>query len=157
MVSTREGPAYVVAPPSVHPDGDGYHWIAAPVDTAVRECPASLIDLLLRDEDESPGRRVGAMIADETSGIGARILGAECSRIAGTPEGQRNHVAFARAAAVGNLVAGGLIALADAAERLATAARESGLSSFEAEQVVMNGLERGIQTPRLIGDAERVS
>ncbi|HEX3332578.1 MAG TPA: bifunctional DNA primase/polymerase [Gaiellales bacterium] len=156
-VDTRATGGYVVAPPSVHPDGDGYHWVIAPVDTAVRECPAWLIDLLLRDDDESPGRRVAAMIADETSGIGSRILAAECARIAATPEGQRNHVAFARSAAVGNLVAGGLIALADAAARLTAAARESGLNTFEAEQAVMNGLERGIQTPRLIGDAERVS
>jgi hypothetical protein len=55
---------------------------------------------------------------------------------------------FARAAAIGNLVAGGCIVAGVAAAALIDAAQACGLPPGEAETVVLNGLEHGLQTPR---------
>jgi Bifunctional DNA primase/polymerase, N-terminal len=149
-VDTRCEGGYVVAPPSVHPDGGEYHWLAAPVDTPIAAAPAWLVELLTAGRELPPRPLAAPRVAIRSDDVGLRILAEECDRVAATPAGQRNQTAFARAAAIGNLVAGGCIVAAVAAAALIEAAQASGLSVYEAEMVVMNGLEHGAQTPRAL-------
>ncbi len=152
-VDTRADGGYGVAPPSIHPDsGQPYNWVVSPAEEPLAAAPEWLIELLLRDADEPLGAHAPFKAARATAPLGARILGEECARISTAPEGERNHTAFARCAAIGNLVAGGLILLAEATERLTHAAEHAGLGAAEAEAVVVNGLTRGLATPRLVGD-----
>jgi hypothetical protein len=149
-IDTRCEGGYVVAPPSLHPAGEEYHWLAAPVDLAVAAAPRWLIDLLVGDQ-ALPARPLAApRVAARSDDVGLRILAEECERVAATPPGSRNETTFARAAAIGNLVAGGCILLSVAAAALTEAAQASGLSAVEAETVVLNGLEHGAQTPRAL-------
>jgi hypothetical protein len=49
---------YVVAPPSIHPDGSVYRWKLAPEDTALAELPAGWVELLRRPAGgEEPAAR----------------------------------------------------------------------------------------------------
>jgi Bifunctional DNA primase/polymerase, N-terminal len=151
-VDTRGDGGYVVAPPSVHPDSRApYRWIVSPDEEAPAPAPEWIVDLLLHDPGEHFGERAPFKTAEATSAVGARILDEECARIEAAPDGERNHTAFARSAAVGNLVAGGVIVAADATDRLIRAAETAGLPSFEARTVVINGLTRGFSTPRAVG------
>jgi hypothetical protein len=139
---------YVIAPPSEHPSGYRYAWVRHPSDAAIRPIPAPLLDLLLPKTRRLP--TASPRIAESSTSLAVRILDEECRRIAGAVVGTRNQTAFAASAAVGNLVAGGELVLAEAARSLLEAALGCGLPQREAENVVANGLEVGLTTPRTL-------
>ena len=138
----------MICPRSVHPETRRhYEWVVGPCEAAIAPIPEQLLHLLQPPAYE---RRPCASIrlAGSSQDVALRILAEERDRIAGAGVGTRNMTSFARAAAVGNLVAGGEIILAVAAHALLEAAMASGLPHCEAERVIANGLEEGIATPR---------
>jgi hypothetical protein len=139
---------YVIAPPSEHPSGCRYEWVRHPSDAFVKRIPAPLLDLLLPKARRLPP--APPRIAASSTSLALRILDEECRRIAGAVVGTRNQTAFAASAAVGNLVAGGELVLSAAARALLEAALGCGLPQREAENVVANGLEVGLATPRML-------
>lgn len=139
---------YVIAPPSEHPSGSRYAWVRPPSDASIKPIPAPLLDLLLPKARRLPG--APPRVAASSTSLALRILDEECRRIAGAVVGTRNQTTFAASAAVGNLVAGGELVLAVAARALLEAALACGLPQREAENVVANGLEVGLTTPRTL-------
>lgn len=145
-VDVRGEGGYVIAPGSHHRDtGRPYRWILSPDHAGIVETPTWLIDLLIPKPARTHARY---RIVGSPDSVALRVLRDECQRVAGTPPGARNQTAFARSAAIGNLVAGGELDLADAAYALVDAAVSAGLHRDEAEQVVIRGLDCGIKTPR---------
>lgn len=45
---------YVVAPPSLHPNGKHYEWVNSPLTCAVAEAPQNLLDALQKSQDSRP-------------------------------------------------------------------------------------------------------
>jgi Bifunctional DNA primase/polymerase, N-terminal len=144
-IDTRGRGGYVIAPPSIHPSGTPYRWAR---QAPLADLPEWARGLVAPPPDPAPGPRAPVRIADQTGDVGLRILAEECDRVAAAGAGTRNMTAFTRAAAIGNLVAGGDITLPLAAEALIDAAVAAGLPRPEAVAAVTNGLAHGISTPR---------
>jgi hypothetical protein len=153
-IDTRGERGYVICPPSIHRDtGQPYQWIVSPGDGLVAAIPKRLLERLVDAAGQlKPSRSARPKIVMATcSGRAAlRVLAAECERIATAIPGMRNHTAFQASAAIGNLVAAGELVFHVAADALRDAALASGLPLTEAETVVLNGLRRGMTTPRAI-------
>lgn len=72
-VDVRAPGGYVVAPPSIHPNGEAYRWIVPLEPGAVTECPEWLLARLTEDRSPGPSQQ------PSRPGLGARI-----------PQGRRN-------------------------------------------------------------------
>jgi hypothetical protein len=83
----------------------------------------------------------------------AAYLGGIVRGLAGAAEGGRNQAAFRAGAALGGLAAAGDVAVADWRGELVQAAMNAGLDRREAEEVIDNGVRRGLEDgPKLLAD-----
>lgn len=78
----------------------------------------------------------------------AAALAGECRTVAATPEGSRNHQLNISAFKIGQLVGGGHLDEAEAADQLENAGLAAGLSRSEVEATVRSGLNAGQREPR---------
>lgn len=152
----RADGGYVVLPPSIHPDtGTPYRW---QMDrTEILEAPAWLLDLLDPPKVErapvqaAPEERQAQTVptAEGLERYAAKALQNAAERIAGAPEGDRHGAIFRQAAALGELVAGGVIDEADAVRVCVDAGLALGKSRGEVERTVRDGIEKGKLQPRV--------
>lgn len=138
---------YVVAPPSLHASGNRYRWIH-PWHPDAPHCPAALLSLLTTPPPLPPSLTPAAV--HHTGRYAAAALQGEVARVASAPAGQRNDTLFRSAAAIGELVAGGLLSPNEAVSALAAAAGTAGLGPAEAERTIRSGLRAGGQHPRRV-------
>ncbi len=136
---------YVVAPPSVRPDG-AYVWQPgrAPWELKVADLPEAWLALLRipRAEPAATACQLGANGA--TTPYGAAALASEAEVVAGTPEGGRNNRLSRASYAIGQLVQAGHVATADAVVTLDAAGAASGLSDpRERQATIRSGLSAG--------------
>jgi hypothetical protein len=166
-IDVRANGGYVCAPPSTHPNGNPYYWVSAPrslegkivapligwYEESLAPLPRWVLDALapkpVKGSRPAPARRRD----EREDGVALRILQEEYERVASAEKGTRHATTYARSAAIGNLVAGGVLRVALAAEWLIDAAVKSGLPQDEAEKTVLDGLEMGMTTPRTLGGA----
>lgn len=73
-IDVRSVGGYVVAPPSVHPDGDLYVWERSPWLSDLSECPVSLQDFFFGDVTEQ--RPAGALFNDNPDDTEDRLVSA---------------------------------------------------------------------------------
>lgn len=134
-VDWRGAGGYVVAPPSVHPNGGVYEWLNDPAEAALVPWPPQLVSLVL--PAPLPHRPRWAPKRWEGTGHGTPYgiagLEAEARELAGTGEGARNHQLFSSAVAVLELVAGGQVDEDVALLVLRHAAAHAGLGEAEVE------------------------
>lgn len=144
-LDVRGDGGYVVLPPSVHPSGELYRWADGPRDIA--EAPGWLLDLLDPPKSE---RMAGPIVGpvDVSDRYVAAVLRRAAEAIAGAGEGARHDAIFREAAAVGELVGGGVVGRAEAEAVLVGAAMAAGKSEREARRTVADGLAKGEQSPR---------
>jgi hypothetical protein len=152
-VDVRGDGGFVVAPGARLPDGRTY------------ECPdfdASKIPILpddlaaiLRAKPDSK-----AMAANDDAGhvtrYGEAALRAECAKVAGAANGERNNALNRAAFAIGQLVASGDVDEGLARARLEASAAACGLPSDEALRTIASGVESGKRTPRHVQLKARV-
>ncbi len=143
---------YVVAPPSVHPNGHRYEFAEKLSTTPLPMPPAWLLDLIGRSEDAPRVHSDSSGTIERVSRYGQAALNQECSRIAATQEGGRNDALNCAAFSIGQLVAGGELSLAESHAALAEAATSAGLPAHEVDKTLTNGLEAGMQVPRQAPD-----
>jgi hypothetical protein len=148
-IDTRGDGGYVVAPPSVHPDGGTYIWESTAEPAPL---PAWIASRLAKPE---PTRTAPPTIPDSSTPYGQRALEAEIHAVATAPEGTRNHRLNQAAFALGQLVAGGEVDDHDARMSLAAAARACGLPDREATTTIASGLNSGLVEPRSAPKTER--
>jgi hypothetical protein len=148
-IDTRGDGGYVVAPPSIHPDGGIYAWesTAAPV-----VLPEWIVAKLATAE-----RKTSTTLLDRSTPYGQRALEAEVHAVATAPEGTRNDRLNEAAFALGQLAASGEVDEHDAQVSLQAAARACGLSEREADQTIASGFGSGLSEPRKAPDNGRAT
>lgn len=145
-IDTRANGGYVVAPPSVTPEGV-YTWL----EGEIKPLPAPLLALLLPKSPEkradSPPQRPPAR--DRVPYVQA-ALDTELDRVRNAPPGTRNNSLNIAALSLGELVAAPWAGLrADKVESLLLdAALSCGLGEKEAAATIQSGMMKGIAQPR---------
>jgi hypothetical protein len=133
---------YVVAPPSIHPDGPVYRLVN---DEPIAEAPSWLLMLARKPKPSEPTVQSNApRPSSERSGAyGAAALRAEIEILANTPEGGRNHQLNRSAFSSFQLVAGGELKEGDVTEALIKACEKNGLLDEDGLRAVMATIRSG--------------
>jgi hypothetical protein len=95
------GPGYIVAPPSVHPDGGIYRWVMPPWRLEPQPAPDWTLEPLAV---ERPAIAPRYDTSDGHTRYGRAALIGLATEIAGAPQGQRNHTLYRGARRVLDLV-----------------------------------------------------
>ncbi len=131
------GPGYVVAPPSVHPNGSVYRWVMPPARLAPQTAPEWILETLGSIGPSVPpyDPRI-----DSHTPYGRTALLATIDEVAGAPEGARNQTLYARTRRVLDLIASGDLEEHNALEVLRMAADLTGLPEREIERTVASAI-----------------
>lgn len=144
-VDVRAAGGYVLGPGSVV-DGEPYTVLD---DTEPAPLPGWLADLADPPRPERP--REAALLRPrryDDAAYGEAALRGELDSMLAAYEGARNNTLFKSAANLGRLVAVGILSDTAVTDALAAAAREAGLSEWEATRTIASGLRAGVATPR---------
>lgn len=147
---TRLGPGldvrgdggYVVAPPSRHPSGRHYRWLARPVLAPLPDWLASLLA-----PEPAPVRRP-LPSARRAPGWAGAALGYEVDDVANATEGTRNAALNRAAFSLGQLVASAHLTLDEVEAALTAAGCAAGLGEAEVAATLASGLRAGLARPR---------
>jgi hypothetical protein len=174
-IDTRSTGGYVVAPPSIHPDGRVYTWAAgaSPRERTVAPAPEWLIELFA-PKKASPGAGAGAykpppaVATSDLDGTSARYrawfmhaLEGEARELASTREGSRgsaaNRAAYKLAGYLPNLLHGIATERDIELELLAACVANGVVAKDGVEKVratIRRGLEAGRSSPRDVPQLE---
>ena len=157
-LDTRASGGYIIAWPSIHPNGQQYRWLDgyAPGERPIAEAPGWLLDLLdpPRPEpepfDAANARRLeaAAFVRHMGDRYAAKAFEAELERVALAANGERNDALNRAAFSLGQLVADGLLAAGPVAAALGGAATAAGLDRVEIEKTLRSALKAGMASPR---------
>jgi hypothetical protein len=153
-LDTRNGGGYIVAPPSVHPSGARYVWIAGPDEVEIAAAPEWLIALVEPLEEPPPVPRCPVRAGDLGRYAGAALVKA-CQRVEQAPPGTQADTLDRQAYGIGRLVAGGGIPrnlarseLVAAGTSMASQARRRPWTRREVAWRVDRALASGARNPR---------
>jgi hypothetical protein len=138
---------YVIAPPSVHPNGGVYEWAVSPDEVSLEPAPAWLLAILRKPATFAlPG---ALRPRPDEGSYGRAALAQEVGRVAIAPVGERNHTLNRAAFSIGQLIAGRAISDATGAvQALLNIGRTVGLGDGEVYATVKSGIEAGSRQPR---------
>lgn len=145
-VDTRGDGGYVLAAPSVHPNGGRYRWLAKTVPPMV---PGWLLRLLRKMPRERTHTPVDTSEASTERYVQAAVT-AELDAVRNAMEGNRNHRLNEAAFSLGTLVGAGQVADQWVREQLIRAGQDAGLPYLEAKATVKSGIEAGAANPRTV-------
>lgn len=145
-LDTRGAGGYVVAPPSVHPNGAVYTFTREGV---FAPAPTWLLEAIGKANESTPATASRDSHGSSTP-YGRAALGGLFRDVAGAPEGTRNDALNRAAHRAGRLVGGGQIAEGDALEVLTEGARRAGLVESEARKTLASGLGAGLAEPAAV-------
>ncbi len=139
---------YVIAPPSVNGTGSAYSWEPW---GALYPLPDWLLERL-RSKDSPPRLPYMPPMSnggeDRAPAYGDAALVAECNLVASAPEGTRNDQLFRSAAALFELVAGGVLSEQRVRDLLLNTALVAGLSASESAKSIDSAAAHGLLNPR---------
>jgi hypothetical protein len=141
-IDIRGEGGYVVAPPSIHPDGDLYSWHTRTAPAPLPEWLAHLID------PPAPVRHGWTAPAAATTAYASAAVRAEAEAVARAANGTRNDQLVRSAFSLGTLVGAGELDAEQATGALLDAAQGCGLPPREAARTVASGLAAGADNPR---------
>ena len=144
-VDFRGQRGYVVAPPSVHPNGHRYRWINA-LHEELTPAPHWFIQLLV------PERRLAVPNAElqRSRAYAVGALRRELQRLALAKEGTRNYQLNVSSFNMGRLVAAGAIDQQEVAAALIEEGNRIGLGTTECERTVTSGMTAGMECSRSV-------
>ncbi len=130
-IDVRADGGYVVAPPSIHPNGEPY-WFAEVEPTPLAPWP----EWLCRPEGQSPSSSRLENVTPSSNRYAAAALRAEVDEVARAAPGTRNDRLNRAAYSLARFVAEGTLRGRDVADALIAAATQCGLNKHEAQRTV---------------------
>jgi bifunctional DNA primase/polymerase-like protein len=154
-IDTRADNAYIICPPSIHPNGRRYEWSVDSTDE-LATAPGWLVELARKKPAPSISERALATVRRPAGGsanaYGAAALDDEIAALATTPPGARNHALNAAAFSLFQLVAGGELDESEVIGRLVQAAHANGLMTDDGLAkvwaTIQSARRAGMQSPR---------
>lgn len=156
-LDVRGDGGYIVAAPSVHPNGGRYDWSPTghPDQVEIAAAPAWLLDLVTdkpRSRAQAPARRPRSAAEPAAGGYARRALEDECRTVSRAGPGTRNPALNAAAFNLGQLVGGGVLDREAVEAALYQAAEECGLVADDGApatlKTIASGLTAGMARPR---------
>lgn len=144
-VDIRGDGGYVIAPPSLHADGDRYVWTSGGRPPCLPEWLERMV--------EPPRIRPSATrepipVTEALDRWAAAALRGEIERVRFAPEGTRNHTLNRAAFALGQIAGAGVLDTDAVESHLLQAAAAAGLGEREAALTVRSGMTAGMARPR---------
>ncbi len=151
-IDVRGKGGFVVAPPSIHPNGGAYAWRDGngPGQVPIAPLPVAWLHLIQQTSQARAPAPTRALPAGPTSRYGAVALAAEAAKVAATPVGGRNNALVRGAFKTGQLVGAGHVDEATAFAALDSAGALAGLDKEERHATLQSGLKAGKRYPRAI-------
>lgn len=153
-IDVRGDGGYVVAPPSVHPNGQEYAFMEGfGLDNAPAD-PALLAPLLGNKDAPNGGCVVNFSDAKPQAAVStidryaASALEREIGKVVTADDGTRNNTLNEAAFNLGQLIGRGDLHRNEVELRLLTAAQRAGLSDDEARRTIEGGITAGMAKPR---------
>lgn len=143
-IDVRGDGGYVIAPPSLHPEGS-YLWKATP---PLAELPLWVLDLARTTLPTPPPSSMPGSARNDAGSWARAALAGELGRVRGSRPGSRNHTLNRAAFALGQLVGGGHLSDDQVRCALIDAGLRCGLKQHEVTATVASGLQAGRQSPR---------
>jgi hypothetical protein len=158
-LDVRGDGAYVVAPPSVHPDGPVYRWTN---NRSLAVAPEWLVRLTRKPAPKPITSKIPPWPSrpGHLGAYGLAALESEIDLLANAPPGTRNHALNRASFCLHQLVAGGELDGALVHERLIAASHANGLMTDPAdgpssvERTIASGARAGLQHPRNRGGVQ---
>lgn len=153
-VDLRGEGGYVVAPPSIHPDGTMYEWAVSPSKKRFAPLPMWVKALNSKQRDVPVEFQIRALPQDapevpdlQKDAYARRAIDGILSDMRNAVEGGRNHTLNELAFRAGRLIAGGAIDADAIVGELAQAAMDVGLPAHEVRATLKSGIEAGQKQP----------
>jgi hypothetical protein len=156
-LDVRGDGGYIIAAPSVHPNGGRYDWSPAghPDQVEITAAPAWLLELVTdkaRPRAQAAARRPRSTVEPAAGGYARKALEDECRAVARAGTGTRNPALNAAAFNLGQLVGGGGLDREAVEAALYRAAEECGLVADDGApatlKTIASGLTAGMARPR---------
>ncbi|MBZ9973488.1 AAA family ATPase [Mesorhizobium sp. BR-1-1-8] len=148
-VDTRGDGGYILAPGSAMADGRAYKWLNHDGHglPAFAEAPQWLLDLVVNKHAEPTEQRteyVYRPVTSENERYVSRAIEDECAKVASAAVGNRGQQLYSSACALGEIVAAGALARADAESELYRAAESSGVVKKDGPKSTRDRIKRGL-------------
>ena len=146
----RAAGAYVIAPPSIHPDGDFYRWSPDRCDwDALPELPPEWVALQPQTQQlQAPPSNVTYLLPTAVGNtVALKRLAGLARHLAATPKGGRHQALYTIARTLGQLVASRHLTPTQIGDALHAAADRNGLLAEDGvniNQTIADGIVKGI-------------